>query len=293
MPVKPPALPGMEEALVPDEIRDVGAIVPKKDYTCEQLRAHHPGKYLLAVRAYFNKRRTAEAICDVLAISPNTMKAIIEQECAARGILPPREQIREKVQSAREIALAKTMELMKNEEEVARAGILGMTKVVVAMNSMLPQETEAEKPSTEGKEDSDEENYLDVIEAEIVDPNGFDSEKNHRARGIGIEPRASARVETHGNEPHAEPIRDCPTTETAPLPNGKDTIQQYIKHNEIQGDNDSVAKTVAKSRQNPPPEGTAAKPAQTPSEPIGGGGGSPPQETPGAKIKCIREEAYA
>ena len=101
MPLEPPALPGMEEALVPDEIRDVGAIVQKKDYTCEQLRARHPGKYLLAVRAYFDKRRTAEAICDVLAISPNTMKAIIEQECAARGILPPREQIREKVQSAR------------------------------------------------------------------------------------------------------------------------------------------------------------------------------------------------
>ena len=170
------ALPGFEkmvETRAQTDQVDVGADLRKFNFTGERLAKNYPGKYALAARAFFDKMRSAESICDILQISPQTMHALIERECAARGILSIKKHIRAKAASAAHKAITKLHELLDNPIAVEKAGIVGLTSAIKA----LTPEGEDEKPNREDN-NPEENEYLEMLEQDGV--YGFEQEKNLR-----------------------------------------------------------------------------------------------------------------
>ena len=170
------ALPGFDaliETKAETDKKDVGADLRKQEFTAERLAKNYPGKYALAARAFFEKSRSAESICDILQISPQTMHALIERECLARGVFELKTHIRTKAASAAHKAVIKLQELLDDDVAIRKAGIVGLTNAIKALTSS----DTPEKPKEDGKpnrEDTPNE-YLDMVEADGV--YGFGREK--------------------------------------------------------------------------------------------------------------------
>lgn len=157
------ALPGFEDLVQTKadmDMKDIGADLRQKNFTAERIAVEYPGKYALAVRAFFEKSRSAESISDILQISPQTMHAIIERECAARGVFELKQHIRTKAASAAHKAVCKLHELLEDEDAVRKAGIAGLT---AAIKALAPEATEA-KPEKNGNGSEETNEYLDMVE---------------------------------------------------------------------------------------------------------------------------------
>ena len=267
------ALPGFELEIVSraeQDLADIGADIRHKEFTGEMLRVRYPGKYALAARAFFEKNRSAESICDILQISPQTMHALVETECAARGFSSVKARIRAKSASVALRTVSELQKLLDDPEAVRKAGIVGLTNALKALTGKEDGGSEEEKPRSEGREDKATEDYIEVYEQSA---DGFWREKNPAP---------------HGNESTGEPsaANAEPTAATMPGavedPAAESVIQsegmQKIKGNSPRADK-SVAKTTAES--------SVESPFATPStatEPPHGEGGTPtPPTAPGEK----------
>ena len=170
------ALPGFEalvETQAENDKKDVGADLRSINFTAERLARNYPGKYALAARAFFEKSRSAESICDILQISPQTMHALIERECMARGVFELKTHIRTKAASAAHKAVIKLQELLDDNDAIRKAGIVGLTNAIKALTSSdVP-----EKPKSEDEKNSEDtqNEYLDMVEEGGV--YGFEREK--------------------------------------------------------------------------------------------------------------------
>lgn len=186
------ALPGFEQMLATraqKDAEDVGANVSHKEFTAETLAAKYPGKYALAARAFFEKNRSMESICDILQISPNTMRAVVERESAARGIFTLRERIRVRCASVAMKAVTRLQELLDDPDAVRKAGIAGLTTAIKALTpeaGKVDGKTDGE--TDDRRTETDEDDYIEMV----TDGNGFYREKNPAREAEGHEPRASA-----------------------------------------------------------------------------------------------------
>lgn len=180
MPVKrtEQALPGFELEVMTraeQDVADIGADIHDKVFTGEMLRLRYPGKYALAAHAFFVKNRSAESICDILRISPQTMHALIETECAARGFSSIKARIRAKSASVALRTVSELQKLLDNPEAVRKAGIVGLTNALKALTGNEDGKPEGEypqKPSSDDNSAADE--FIDVYESS----DGFWREKN-------------------------------------------------------------------------------------------------------------------
>lgn len=195
MPVEPTdqALPGFELEVATRaelDVADIGADIHDKVFTGEMLRLRYPGKYALAARAFFEKNRSAESICDILRISPQTMHALVETECAARGFSSVKARIRAKSASVALRTVSELQKLLDNPEAVRKAGIVGLTNALKALTGNEDGKPEGEKPQKMSSDDnSAADDFIDVYES----ADGFWREKNP-ARDVG----ESAVGETDG-----------------------------------------------------------------------------------------------
>lgn len=267
------ALPGFELEIVSraeQDLADIGADIRHKEFTGEMLRVRYPGKYALAARAFFEKNRSAESICDILQISPQTMHALVETECAARGFSSVKARIRAKSASVALRTVSELQKLLDDPEAVRKAGIVGLTNALKALTGKEDGGSEEEKPKTEGREDKATEDYIEVYEQSA---DGFWREKNPAPHGdestgepsaANAEPTAATMPGAVEN-PAAESVlqsEGTPKTKGNSLPVGK-----------------SVAKTTAESSAEPQ-FGTPS----TVTEPPHGEGGTPtPPTAPGEK----------
>lgn len=186
MPVEPTdqALPGFELEVATraeQDMADIGADIKDKVFTGEMLRLRYPGKYALAARAFFEKNRSAESICDILRISPQTMHALVETECAARGFSSVKARIRAKSASVALRTVSELQKLLDNPEAVRKAGIVGLTNALKALTCNEdgnPEDEKLKKSSSDDNAADDE--YIDVYES----ADGFWREKNP-ARAVG------------------------------------------------------------------------------------------------------------
>jgi hypothetical protein len=187
------ALPGFELEVATraeQDMADIGADIKDKVFTGEMLRLRYPGKYALAARAFFEKNRSAESICDILRISPQTMHALVETECAARGFSSVKARIRAKSASVALRTVSELQKLLDNPEAVRKAGIVGLTNALKALTGNEDGNQEGEKPKKSSSDDnSAADEFIDVYES----TDGFWGEKNP-ARGVG----ESAVGETDG-----------------------------------------------------------------------------------------------
>jgi hypothetical protein len=161
------ALPGFELEIVSraeQDLADIGADIRHKEFTGEMLRVRYPGKYALAARAFFEKNRSAESICDILQISPQTTHALVETECAARGFSSVKARIRAKSASVALRTVSELQKLLDDPEAVRKAGIVGLTNALKALTGKEDGGSEEEKPKTEGREDKATEDYIEVYE---------------------------------------------------------------------------------------------------------------------------------
>jgi len=187
------ALPGFELEIATraeQDVADIGADIHDKVFTGETLRLRYPGKYALAARAFFEKNRSAESICDILRISPQTMHALVETECTARGFSSIKARIRAKSASVALRTVSELQKLLDNPEAVRKAGIVGLTNALKALTGNEDSKPEGEnpqKPSSDDNSAADE--FIDVYESS----DGFWREKNP-ARDVG----ESAVGETDG-----------------------------------------------------------------------------------------------
>ena len=172
------ALPGFELEIATraeQDVADIGADIHDKVFTGEMLRLRYPGKYALAARAFFEKNRSAESICDILRISPQTMHALIETECAARGFSSIKARIRAKSASVALRTVSELQKLLDNPEAVRKAGIVGLTNALKALTGNedgKPEGENLQKPSSDDNSAADE--FIDVYESS----DGFWREKN-------------------------------------------------------------------------------------------------------------------
>ena len=267
------ALPGFELEIVSraeQDLADIGADIRHKEFTGEMLRVRYPGKYALAARAFFEKNRSAESICDILQISPQTMHALVETECAARGFSSVKARIRAKSASVALRTVSELQKLLDDPEAVRKAGIVGLTNALKALTGKEDGGSEEEKPRSEGREDKATEDYIEVYEQSA---DGFWREKNPAP---------------HGNESTGEPSAANvePTAATMPGavedPAAESVIQsegmQKIKGNSPLADK-SVAKTTAESSVESP----FATPSTATEPPHGEGGDPTPPTAPGEK----------
>ena len=267
------ALPGFELEIVSraeQDLADIGADIRHKEFTGEMLRVRYPGKYALAARAFFEKNRSAESICDILQISPQTMHALVETECAARGFSSVKARIRAKSASVALRTVSELQKLLDDPEAVRKAGIVGLTNALKALTGKEDGGSEEEKPRSEGREDKATEDYIEVYEQSA---DGFWREKNPAP---------------HGNESTGEPsaANAEPTAATMPGavedPAAESVIQsegmQKIKGNSPRADK-SVAKTTAESSVESP----FATPSTATEPPHGEGGDPTPPTAPGEK----------
>ena len=180
MPVEPTdqALPGFELEIATRaelDVADIGADIHDKVFTGEVLRLRYPGKYALAARAFFEKNRSAESICDILRISPQTMHALVETECAARGFSSIKARIRAKSASVALRTVSELQKLLDNPEAVRKAGIVGLTNALKALTGNEDSKPEGEKPQKMSSDDnSAADEFIDVYES----ADGFWREKN-------------------------------------------------------------------------------------------------------------------
>lgn len=271
------ALPGFELEIVSraeQDLADIGADIRHKEFTGEMLRVRYPGKYALAARAFFEKNRSAESICDILQISPQTMHALVETECAARGFSSVKARIRAKSASVALRTVSELQKLLDDPDAVRKAGIVGLTNALKALTGKEDGGSEEEKPRSEGREDKATEDYIEVYEQSA---DGFWREKNPAP---------------HGNESTGEPSAANvePTAATMPGavedPAAESVIQsegmQKIKGNSPLADK-SVAKTTAESSVESP----FATPSTATEPPHGEGGGPHPTNSAGGEVKFI------
>ena len=170
------ALPGFEDLVQTKadmDMKDIGADLRQKNFTAERIAVEYPGKYALAVRAFFEKSRSAESISDILQISPQTMHAIIERECAERGIFNLKEHIKVKATSAAHKAVLKLHELLDDEGAVRKAGITGLTSAIRALTADV--ENAPQKPENQGASSEEPNEYLEMVESDGT--YGFEREK--------------------------------------------------------------------------------------------------------------------
>ena len=261
MPVESPeqALPGFELMVVTkaeQDLADIGADIRHKEFTGEMLRLRYPGKYALAARAFFEKNRSAESICDILQISPQTMHALVETECAARGFSTVKARIRAKAASVALRTVSELQKLLDDPDAVRKAGIVGLTNALKALTGKEDGSSEGEKPESESREDKEADEIIDVYEQAA---DGFWREKNP-ARESNESTGVDAR-------------RADPATMTGDA--GKSAVESVIQsasNAKIQGNTRDVAKIADKSARNQAQEPTAdtPQPPQTLPSPPGG-----------------------
>lgn len=272
------ALPGFELEIVSraeQDLADIGADIRHKEFTGEMLRVRYPGKYALAARAFFEKNRSAESICDILQISPQTMHALVETECAARGFSSVKARIRAKSASVALRTVSELQKLLDDPEAVRKAGIVGLTNALKALTGKDDGGSEEDKPRSEGREDKATDDYIEVYEQSA---DGFWREKNPAP---------------HGNESTGEPIAANVEPTAATMPGAvEDPAAESVLQSEgmrkTKGKplcvDKSVAKTTAESSAEPP----FATPS-TATEPTHGEGGNPhPTNSAGGEVKFIR-----
>lgn len=267
------ALPGFELEIVSraeQDLADIGADIRHKEFTGEMLRVRYPGKYALAARAFFEKNRSAESICDILRISPQTMHALVETECAARGFSSVKARIRAKSASVALRTVSELQKLLDDPEAVRKAGIVGLTNALKALTGKEDGGSEEEKPKTEGREDKATEEYIEVYEQSA---DGFWREKNPAP---------------HGDESTGEPsaANAEPTAATMPGAVENPAAESVIQSEGMQktkGNSLSVAKSVGKMTAESSAEPQSATPSNATEHPHGEGGTPPPPTAPGEK----------
>lgn len=277
MPVEPTdqALPGFELEVATRaelDVADIGADIHDKVFTGEMLRLRYPGKYALAARAFFEKNRSAESICDILRISPQTMHALVETECAERGFSSVKARIRAKSASVALRTVSELQKLLDNPEAVRKAGIVGLTNALKALTGNEDGNPEDEKPKKTSSDDSSAaEEFIDVYES--VD--GFWREKNP-ARDGG----ESTVGETDGQAGDPVGPGASMVAEKGVEMRGQ-SLGQSERSADLQGISCGVAKSadnlVADSRGNAvaPCAGASRAPAPAPDAPPHPGGGVP------------------
>ena len=290
-PQLPQALPGFEQTLVPADMADIGADLTHKRYTGERLRKCYPGKYALAVRAYFDCRRSVESICDILKIDKETMAAVVEQESIARGVFEHERRIRARAASVKEKMLDKLNELLDDPEAIERAGVFGLTKAIQALSSQQVQTDPAEdkKGAREAEFDVPNE-YEEIVDAVIIQPadNGFGQEKRPaRENESGIETRAP----TVASEDVRQDGVNHPPTSCSALPDvlgadgsgtvqtGADSVRQYRETPKNKGFRNGVANSVDNPCAEKSGRPTPPTPPAIPAEPPAGETAEPPKPT--------------
>lgn len=221
MPVEPTdqALPGFELEIASKaelDMVDVGADIRGKNFTGEMLRLHYPGKYALAARAFFEKNRSAESICDILQISPQTMHALVETECLARGFSSVKERIRVKASSVALRTVSELQKLLDDPAAVRKAGIVGLTN---ALKALTGNDTEVpDGGKNDGRSRDDKENgELESLYEQCAD--GSWREKNPARPAAnqdavdGGETDAGTDGSDGANVPHDSPIESARRTE--------------------------------------------------------------------------------
>lgn len=269
------ALPGFELEVTTraeQDVADIGADIHDKVFTGEVLRLRYPGKYALAARAFFEKDRSAESICDILRISPQTMHAIIETECAARGFSSVKARIRAKSASVALRTVSELQKLLDNPEAVRKAGIVGLTNALKALTGNEDGNPEGEKPKKSSSDDNAaDDEYIDVYES----ADGFWREKNP-ARAVG----ESTVGETDGQS------GDPAGPGASMVPNeGVETHGHTLVESERSMDLQGIPCGVAKIVGNPAADsrgnadascaGASRAPAPAPDAPPHPGGGAP------------------
>lgn len=267
------ALPGFELEIVSraeQDLADIGADIRHKEFTGEMLRVRYPGKYALAARAFFEKNRSAESICDILQISPQTMHALVETECAARGFSSVKARIRAKSASVALRTVSELQKLLDDPEAVRKAGIVGLTNALKALTGKEDGAPEEEKPKAEGREDKATDDYIEVYEQSA---DGFWREKNpapHGDESTG-EPNAANTEPTAATMPGAV---ENPASESVLQSEG----MQKTKGNPL-----SVAKSVGKMTAESSAEPQFGTPSTATEPPHGEGGTPTPPTAPGEK----------
>lgn len=271
------ALPGFELEIVSraeQDLADIGADIRHKEFTGEMLRARYPGKYALAARAFFEKNRSAESICDILQISPQTMHALVETECAARGFSSVKARIRAKSASVALRTVSELQKLLDDPIAVRKAGIVGLTNALKALTG----KDDGKDPSAPGENPSRDDHDADeIIEVYEQSADGFWREKNPAP---------------HGNESTGEPSAANAEPTAATMPGAvedpaAESVLQSESMQKTKGKTLHVAKYVAKTTA----ESSAEPPFATPStatEPPHGEGGDPhPTNSAGGEVKFI------
>ena len=254
------ALPGFELEIVSkaqQDMADIGADIRHKEFTGEMLRVRYPGKYALAARAFFEKNRSAESICDILQISPQTMHALVETECAARGFSSIKARIRAKSASVALRTVSELQKLLDNPEAVRKAGIVGLTNALKALTGNEDCKQEGEKPQKSSSDDnSAADEFIDVYESS----DGFWREKNPAPTG---------------NESTAEP--NAANVEPSVEPSAANSPFDSIAQSDKQTKNKGISAMVAKSADSFS-AGMTDAPSMVvpPSPPTGAGGGTHP-----------------
>ena len=270
------ALPGFELEIVSRSERDtidIGANIRDKEFTGEKLRMLYPGKYALAARAFFEKNRSAECICDILQISPQTMHALIETECAARGFSSVKARIRAKSMSVALRTVTELQKLLDDPDAVKKAGIVGLTNALKAMTGNDEKgsgEKQEENPTNSSREDKDADEIIEVYEQS---DDGFWRQKNSARPGCesSDEPTAPDAAMMP-----AEPLK-------TPCQSAADSVQQSASNAEMLGNMKDVAKNVDKKEAESAAETPEAHRATEADTPHGGGGDPAPPKAPGEK----------
>lgn len=264
------ALPGFELEVVSRAERDqadIGADIRHKEFTGEMLRARYPGKYALAARAFFEKNRSAESICDILQISPQTMHALVETECAARGFSSVRARIRAKSASVALRTVSELQKLLNDPEAVKKAGIVGLTNALKALTG----KDDGQDPNAPGENPSRDDHDADeIIEVYEQSADGFWREKNPAPTGNESTGEPSAA----NAEPSIEPTATNP-------PFG--SVLQSEGSQETKGNCLLVAKSADKRAAESSAEPQSATPSNATEPPMGRGGDPTPPTAPGEK----------
>lgn len=260
------ALPGFELEVVSRAERDqadIGADIRHKEFTGEMLRARYPGKYALAARAFFEKNRSAESICDILQISPQTMHALVETECAARGFSSVKARIRAKSASVALRTVSELQKLLNDPEAVKKAGIVGLTNALKALTGNEDGKLDSDKPKKSSSDDNaaaDE--FIDVYES----ADGFWGEKNSARPVGGSSPDAAGEmVEVDGDK-----------VPSADAESGANSLQQSDGIADLQEFSRLVAKSADKSMADSRGNAVASCPAAPDAPTPPGGGGAAP-----------------
>ena len=240
------ALPGFELEIASRaelDMVDVGADIRGKNFTGEMLRLHYPGKYALAARAFFEKNRSAESICDILQISPQTMHALVETECLARGFSSVKERIRVKASSVALRTVSELQKLLDDPAAVRKAGIVGLTNALKALTGNESDSSGGGKPDGRGRDDNEAGEIIDLYEQSA---NGLWREKNPA--------RPAASADDTGAVDGGETDAGTDGSDGVDVPH--DSPIESARHAEIKG----FSCGVAKSADNPA-AGSAAEPS--------------------------------